>query len=270
MVLACASLLSLSACAQLAAQYKPKVGQEGRDVVWVPSSNVLVEKMLDMAKLTANDIHYDLGSGDGRMVIAAAQRGARSHGIEYNPDLVELSRRTAQKAGVAARATFEKADLFETDLSKATVITLFLLPTINLTLRPKLLDLKPGTRIVSNTFDMGDWEPDKTATASLGESTSYYRKALLWIVPAKVAGTWTLEGAAVGEITFKQAYQKFIGILNAGGASKLLANGQLRGDQIGFSVGATHYSGTVSGNTISGSATTQGVSHPWSATRGNP
>src|SRR5688500_19520010 len=132
--------------------FEPVSGQPGKDVVWVPTPQPLVETMLDTAKLTPQDFHMDLGAGDGRTVITAAKRGARSEGIEYNPDMVALSERNAKAAGVTARATFRKADLFETDFSKAQVITLFLLPTINLKLRPQILDMKPGTRIVSNTF----------------------------------------------------------------------------------------------------------------------
>ena len=143
--------------------YEPTSGQEGKDVVWVPTPQVVVDKMLDMARVTPNDFVMDLGSGDGRTVITAARRGARAMGIEYNPDMVELSKRNAAKEGVTARATFVKADLFETDVSQASVITMFLLPDINLKLRPKLLELKPGTRIVSNSFTMGDWEADETA-----------------------------------------------------------------------------------------------------------
>src|SRR6186713_936813 len=140
--------------------YEPSVGQAGKDVVWVPTPQAVVDKMLDMAKLTKDDIHYDLGSGDGRTVITAAKRGARAFGIEYNPDMVTLSQNNAKAAGVADRATFVKADLFETDFSKATVVTMFLLPSINMKLRPKILDMKPGTRIASNTFTMEDWQAD--------------------------------------------------------------------------------------------------------------
>jgi phospholipid N-methyltransferase len=267
--LACATLMGLSigACAQPAQQaqdFKPEVGQQGKDVVWVPTSQALVNKMLDMAKLTAADIHYDLGSGDGRTVISAVKRGARSYGIEYNPDMVELSKRAAMKEGVAERATFEKADLFATDLSKATVITLFLLPDINLKLRPKILDLKPGTRIVSNTFTMGEWEADESGSAASDEDSSYYRTALLWIVPAKVGGTWK---STAGDMTFKQAFQKFGGSINAGGVSTLVSGGKLRGDVITFSAGGTQYSGKVAGENISGTATSGGASREWRATR---
>ena len=177
--------------AQKAPAYEPQVGQEGKDVVWVPTPQAVVDKMLDMAKVTASDYVMDLGSGDGRTVITAAKRGARAMGIEYNPDMVELSKRNAAKEGVSARAQFQKADLFETDLSQATVITMFLLPDINLKLRPRILDLKPGTRVVSNSFTMGDWAPDATfeVPAAQGCSNSCC-KVLFWVVPAKVAGTW--------------------------------------------------------------------------------
>src|SRR6476660_7793824 len=146
--------------------FEPTVGQEGKDVVWVPTPQALVDKMLDMAKVTPKDYVIDLGSGDGRTVITAAKRGAKAQGIEYNPDMVELSKRNAAKEGVSDKATFAKADLFQSDFSQATVITMFLLPSINIKLRPKILDLKPGTRIVSNSFDMEDWKADETATAS--------------------------------------------------------------------------------------------------------
>jgi len=192
--------------------FEPQVGQAGKDVVWVPTPQALVDRMLDMAKLTAQDIHMDLGSGDGRTVITAAKRGATATGIEYNPNMVELSRRNAAAAGVpAGKATFTNADLFETDLSKATVITMFLLPQINMKLRPKILDLKPGTRIVSNTFTMEDWEPDETST--VGDGCESWCTALLWIVPAKVQGTWTLPQ---GELTLTQGFQKISGTLKSG------------------------------------------------------
>src|ERR671924_916667 len=166
--------------AQPAPEYKPEVGQEGKDVVWVPTPQALVDKMLDLAKVTPNDYVIDLGSGDGRTVITAAKRGSKAHGIEYNPDMVELSKRAAAREGVSDKATFAKADLFESDFSQATVITMFLLSSINMKLRPKILDLKPGTRIVSNTFDMAEWKPDETASASGCEN---WCTAYLWIVP---------------------------------------------------------------------------------------
>src|ERR687895_1927663 len=160
------------AFAQAQKTYEPTVGQEGKDVVWVPTPQALVDKMLDMAKVTARDYVIDLGSGDGRTVITPAKRGARAHGIEYNADMVELSKRAADREGVAGKATFARADLFKSDFSEATVITMFLLPGINLQLRPKLLGLKPGTRVVSNSFTMGEWTADETATLKENEGCS--------------------------------------------------------------------------------------------------
>jgi len=198
-----------------ASTYEPTSGQAGKDVVWIPTPQGLVDKMLDMAKVGPKDFVMDLGSGDGRTVITAAKRGARALGVEYNPDMVELSRRNAEKAGVASKASFVKADLFETDFSKASVITMFLLPDINLKLRPKILALKPGTRIVSNSFDMGDWEADQTATlsAEAGCKASWCT-ALFWIVPARAAGTHKLPA---GELTLRQRYQMLSGTLETEG-----------------------------------------------------
>src|SRR5687768_17404592 len=164
--LALALILAFTASfaqAQPAKEFQPEVGQAGKDVVWVPTPQTLVDKMLEMAKVTPKDYVIDLGSGDGRTVITAAKRGSKALGIEYNPDMVELSKRNAAKEGVSDKATFMKADLFESDFSQAQVITMFLLPSINLKLRPKILNLKPGTRIVSNSFDMEEWKPDETA-----------------------------------------------------------------------------------------------------------
>src|SRR5213075_2193321 len=185
--------------AQPAHKFEPEVGQPGKDVVWVPTPQVVVDKMLDMAKVTSADFVMDLGSGDGRTVITAAKRGARALGIEYNPEMVALSQENAAKAGVEGKAQFMKADLFETDFSKATVITMFLLPDINLKLRPKILDMKPGTRIVSNSFTMGDWKEDeKVELGSNAGCNVSWCTALLWIVPAKVAGTHAIPQ---GEVT---------------------------------------------------------------------
>jgi len=248
--------------------FEPSVGQDGKDVVWVPTSQELVDKMLDLAKVTASDYVIDLGSGDGRTVITAAKRGARALGIEYNPDMVELSKRNAIKEGVAGKASFAKADLFESDFSQATVITMFLLPDINLKLRPKILGLKPGTRIVSNTFTMGEWAEDGTATAG-DDGSNYYRTARLWIVPANVEGTWQL---AQGELTLRQSFQMVTGTLKTGGNTPQNANGMLRGDQLTFSAGGAVYSGRVSGNRIQGSVKTGSAVANWSATlrAGNP
>jgi hypothetical protein len=259
------ALLSLAiAAVATAAQaprqnYEPQVGQEGKDVVWVPTPESLVEKMLDMAKATPKDYVIDLGSGDGRTVIAAAKRGIRAHGIEYNPDMVELARRNAAKEGVSDKATFAKGDLFASDFSRATVLTLFLLPEINLKLRPKILNLRPGTRVVSNSFDMEEWEPDDSAT--VGEGCNNWCTAHLWIVPAKVAGTWRL---AQGELRLKQTFQKIGGTLSAGGKNMQIADGKLNGDRVTFSAGGTQYNGRVNGNVMEGTLSSGGT---WKASR---
>ncbi len=243
--------------------YQPQVGQEGKDVIWVPTPQALVDKMLDMANVTANDFVIDLGSGDGRTVITAAKLGATALGIEYNPDMVELSKRNAAREGVSAKATFRKADLFESDLSQATVITMFLLPDINLRLRPKILDLKPGTRIVSNSFTMGDWEADDTVVAT--EGCAAYCRAYLWIVPAKVEGNWRL---ADGELTLKQTYQMLDGTLVRGGKSIQIANGKMHGDEILFNADGVLYAGRVtSSGDMEGTVSTGGQ---WKATRATP
>jgi hypothetical protein len=241
------------------AEYEPQVGQEGKDVVWVPTPQALVDKMLDMAKLSSKDYLIDLGSGDGRTVITAAKRGARAHGIEYNPEMVELARRNAAKEGVASRATFARADLFQSDFSKATVITLFLLPEINMKLRPKILNLRPGTRVVSNSFDMEDWKPDQTATAA--KDCVSWCEAFLWIVPAKVQGTWRL---ADGELELKQSFQFISGSLKRSGKNVSITNGRLNAAQIIFDAGGTRYTGRVTGGVMSGTTSGGG---DWKATR---
>ena len=238
--------------------YEPEVGQAGKDVVWVPTPQAVVDKMLDMAKVTPKDFVMDLGSGDGRTVITAARRGADALGIEYNPEMVELSKRNAAAAGVSARARFEKADLFETDFSRATVITMFLLPSINMQLRPKLLDLKPGTRIVSNTFTMEDWQADETFTVTEGCNTNWCT-ALFWIVPAKVEGSWQ---TPQGELKLTQQFQTVSGTLGA----TPVTDGRLRGDELTFAAGSARYAGRVEGDVIRGTVT-GGSSATWTATR---
>jgi SAM-dependent methyltransferase len=257
------SLLSLfiafvfaSACAQAQpgkSDYQPQVGQDGKDVIWVPTPQALVDRMLDIAKVTPQDYVIDLGSGDGRTVITAARRGTTALGIEYNPDMVELSKRNAAKAGVGNRASFVRQDLFQSDLSQATVITMFLLPDINIKLRPKILDLRPGTRIVSNTFTMGDWQADETASVKNGCAS--YCTALLWIVPAKVDGTWQMGD---GELEFKQTYQMLSGSLRRGGQTIHLSNGKLNGNRITFNAGGALYVGQVKGSTMEGTVSTGG------------
>jgi SAM-dependent methyltransferase len=230
--------------AQKAPAYEPQVGQEGKDVVWVPTPQALVDKMLDMAKVTAKDYVIDLGSGDGRTVITAAKRGARALGIEYNPNMVELAKRNAAQEGVTGRASFMKADIFESDFSEATVITMFLLPEINLKLRPKILGLKPGTRIVSNTFTMGDWKADETADPNGCDGS--WCTALLWIVPAKAAGTYKTPH---GEVTLKQQFQMLSGTLRTG-RKTLALQGRVRGEDVTFRAGGREYRGRIKGSQL--------------------
>jgi Methyltransferase domain len=237
--------------------FEPTVGQQGKDVVWVPTPQALVNKMLEMAKVTPSDYLIDLGSGDGRTVITAAKRGVKAMGIEYNPDMVALSQRNAAEAGVSDKATFVKADIFESDFSKATVITLFLLPDLNLRLRPKLLDMAPGTRVVSNSFRMEAWEPDETATVS--EDCVSWCTALLWIVPAKVEGTWH---TPQGDLTLTQQFQVISGTLG----STPIANGKLRGNDITFTAGDAQYTGKVNGTSIQGTIK-GGKGGTWTATK---
>jgi SAM-dependent methyltransferase len=262
----CVSVLVAGAFAQAQqqppGQFLPTPGQAGKDVIWLPTAQSLVDKMLDLGQVTAKDVVFDLGSGDGRTVITAAKRGARAYGIEYNPDMVELSKRAAEAAGVSEKATFEKADLFETDFSKATVITMFLLPDINLKLRPKILDLKPGTRIVSNSFTMGEWAADDTVTVN--DDCTTYCTAYLWIVPAKAAGTWQ---SAQGELTLGQEFQMVTGTLKNGTGATPISDGKLVADQIGFAVGAAQYKGRVNGSTIDGTVSSNGKMEKWTATK---
>lgn len=244
--------------------FEPYSGQAGKDVVWVPTPQVLVEKMLDIAKVTPSDFVIDLGSGDGRTVITAAKRGAKARGVEFNPNMVALSKRNAEKEGVSDKVEFVQGDLFEADLSKATVITMFLLTDINLKLRPSLLELKPGTRIVTNTFRMGDWEPDETVTAPDCDS---WCDALLWIVPAKVAGIWKMPD---GEMKLDQEYQIVKGMIRTSKDKSKISDSKLNGNQITFMANNEKYTGIVNGNTISGTITSDTKSRQWNAEKVGP
>ena len=244
--------------------YEPTVGQPGKDVVWVPTPQALVEKMLDLAKVTPQDVVMDLGSGDGRNIIAAAKRGARAIGVEYNPDMVSLSRRTAEKEGVADKATFIEGDMYEADISKATVMALFLLTENMEQLLPKFLSLKPGSRIVANTFGFRSWEPD--ATESVDEDCMSWCKALLWIVPAKVDGKWLVPQ---GELVLQQQYQVLSGTLSIDGRPTPIANGRVRGEEITFAIGDTQYVGRVSGDKIVGTIKSAAAERRWQASRGD-
>ncbi len=227
--------------------FEPQSGQSGKDVIWVPTPQVVVDEMLKIAKVTPKDYVIDLGSGDGRTVITAAKMGARALGIEYNADMVAYSKRQAEAAGVTARAKFMKADLFKTSFNQATVVTMFLLTDINLKLQPKILALKPGTRIVSNTFEMGDWEPDaKADLADQPGCESSYCKVLHWVVPQKVAGTYRVKQ---GEVTLKQEFQMLTGSMSKDGATRPLT-GRVRGTEIEITAGDKKYRGRLSGGKL--------------------
>jgi SAM-dependent methyltransferase len=237
------------------------VGQAGKDVVYLPTPAVLVEKMLDLAGVTEREVVVDLGSGDGRIVIAAARRGARAIGIEYDADLVALSRAAAAMAGVDGRATFVQADLFEADFSDATVVTTFLLADVMLRVAPKILALKPGSRLVSNSFTIEGWVPDDALTL---ENCVTWCTAYLWIVPAKIEGRWRLNS---GELVLKQDYQMVSGTMRQGSGNSPVMNGRLRGDRVGFTVGMSRYEGTVNGDVMTGTMTAGPNVTQWSATR---
>jgi len=265
---AAALLFSLTplAHAQSAPDYKPQVGQPGKDVIWVPTPQALVDRMLDMAKLTPADYIVDLGSGDGRTVITAAKRGATALGIEYNPDMAQLAIRNAEKEGVSAKAKFINGDIFATDFSKATVVTMYLLPSLNIKLRPTILDMRPGTRIVSHAFNMGDWEADET-----GNADGY--TAYLWIVPAKVGGRWQASGpGGQFELVLDQVYQKFGGKVNGGGYASDITDAKLHATDIAFTLkdrsgAAVQFRGKVNGTRMEGTARTRSGEQPWSAVR---
>lgn len=235
---------------------EPVLGQKGKDVQWIPSPAPLIEKMLDLAKVTPQDYLVDLGSGDGVTVIAAARRGVRAMGIEYDANLVEVAKRNARDAGVAGLTKFVRGDIFKTDFSKATVVTTFLLPSLNLQLRPTILAMKPGTRVVSNTFPMGDWEPDDRI--ALEQPCERWCEALFWIVPAPVGGLWR---TARGELSMTQRFQFVTGTLG----KDPIEDGRLRGAELSFSAGGVKYSGRVDGYRITGQFEEDGRTGNWNA-----
>jgi len=272
MVLALALALAGTPAAaqqQIDKEFVPQVGQAGKDVIWVPTPPELVEKMLQMASITPNDFVIDLGSGDGRVAVAAAKKfGARSMGVEYNPDMVALSNREAQRQGVADKVKFVKADIFETDFSQATIITMYLLPDLNLKLQPKILDQKPGTRVVSHQFNMGEWQPDETANID-------NRLAHLWIVPAKAGGTWSLridDKAQERPLVIRQSFQMLSVQVNSGNATLAFTDGRVRGDEVSFAIMDAsvrrEFSGRIQDNSMNGTMRSAGSPDlRWSASR---
>ena len=240
--------------------YEPSVGQAGKDVVWVPTADALVAKMLDMAKLTPKDYLIDLGSGDGRTVIAAAKRGATAQGIEYNPDMVELSKKNAAAAGVAGKATFVKADIFETDYSKATVLTLFLLPDINLKLRPTILNMKPGTRVVSNSFHMEEWEAGRDRQGRARSARAGARRT---------CGSSRRRSRARGPPEGRSHADPEVPDGSGRWGRRRLRKGGCAAREITFKAGGAKYTGEVNGTSMTGTSRT-GTSTPggsWTATK---
>lgn len=247
-----------------ASPFEPIIGQAGKDVVWVPTPPALVEKMLDMAKVTAKDYVMDLGSGDGRNIIAAAKRGARAVGVEFNPEMVALSNRIAKEQGVQDRATFIEGDMYEADISKATVLALFLLPANLGKLAPKFAAMPAGTRIVANTFSIPEWDADERE--SITDDCSAWCTALLWIVPAKVEGVWLMPN---GQLALTQRYQMLTGTLTVDGRAIPIEKGRMRGDQMTFDVAGATYTGRATDRTLEGRMreSADGPEKAWKATR---
>ncbi len=267
-----ALLIAAPAAAQKSADYEPSVGQAGKDVIWVPTPDDVVERMLRMAQVTPKDYVIDLGAGDGKIAIMAAKKfGARSMGIEYDADMAKHAQRNVEKAGVTGKARIVKGDIFVSDFTQATVITMYLLPALNLRLRPQILSLRPGTRVVSHSFNMDDWEPDESSSMD-------GRRAYFWVVPASVGGNWTLELSGGGvaeklELTLEQRYQKLEGTVGLGPALGGLREPRLRGFTIGFAYVDNNgvrreFSGRASGARMEGSfRTDNGTEGRWSATK---
>lgn len=270
-VLACSSAAIAQQQDYGDAQYRPQVAQPGKDVIWVPTPDEVVERMLRLAQTTSNDLVYDLGAGDGKIAIMAAQKfGARSVGVEFNPDMAALGQRNAERAGVAARAKIIRGDIFETNFKDANVVTLFLLPSLNIKLRPTLLEMAPGTRVVAHAFDMDDWKADEITRLD-------GRTMLLWIVPAKVQGRWRLDHPVHGRpqafsIDFNQIYQRVDGDVNFEKMRSTLRDPVLSGDNISFSItdpaGArVEFTGKIAGNAMEGVARSGGKEFRWRAAR---
>jgi 2-polyprenyl-3-methyl-5-hydroxy-6-metoxy-1,4-benzoquinol methylase len=245
--------LALASTTTPAAEYKPQVGQEGKDVIWVPTPEGLIDKMLAAAKVSDKDTLFDLGAGDGIIAITAArQYGAKSVGIEYNPEMAQFARRKVAEAGMTDKVKIITGDIFQEDFSAATVVTLYLMPHLNIKLRPILLKMKPGTRVVSNTFSMGDWEPDETVL-------DQHWRAHFWVVPAQIEGAWVMKGVDGGplRLNISQSYQNIGGTLTRGGQTFNLLGAKLRGDEVKFQFNTPDrkvhaFSGRVEGGRLTG------------------
>jgi SAM-dependent methyltransferase len=249
--------------------YEPKLRQHGKDVMWLPTPAPMVTRMLAAAGTAASDVVYDLGAGEGRIAIAAAKEfGARAVGIEYDPALAALARRNAERAGVAGRVTIIEGDVFKEDFSAASVVTLYLLPELNQQLRPRILEMRPGTRVVSHMWDMGEWEADESFR--VGDSDGY-----LWIVPADVAGRWSVtdrDGFVAAEIDVTQRFQRIGGTYTERGRAQVLLGAYVHGDVLGFTF--VHHDGgvrsaraKVAGGGLAGSLRFAGSLTPITGTR---
>jgi len=266
----CLAVLAFSLCAAAA------VAQDYGDTPYVQTPQVVVDKMLEIAKVSGKDYLIDLGSGDGRMIITAAKRyGARGFGVDLNKSLVTLSNRNAARMGVAKRAVFYERDLHETDLSQADVLTIYLLPEVNLMVRSRILDLKPGTRLVSHDYGFGEWSPDvELVMDAPGKPVGRDQKSkvMFWVVPSRVAGKWVWQGpAGLYELQLEQVFQKITGTLSAGGRRANIEKAVLTGEHISFEValekGRHEFSGKIINNAIAGDMRVAGAAQPWSATR---
>ena len=271
---ALAAALFAAASAAYAQQkdFKPHVGQQGKDVVWVPTPDEVVERMLNMAQTKPEDYVIDLGAGDGKIAIAAAKKfGARSLGIEYNPDMAALAQRNAQAAGVVGKAQIVQGDIFVTDFTQATVLTMYLLPSLNMKLRPQILAMRPGTRVVAHAFNMEDWEADESSDVD-------GRRAYLWIVPANVSGRWAMELSGAGgseklSLNLDQKFQKIEGVAYLGSILAGLREPRLSGFRIGFAYVDNRgvrrdFTGRVTGSSMEGSFRTDaGAEGRWTATK---
>ncbi len=257
--LGCATTAANSGGAKPApAAYEPVRGQSGKDVIWIPTPEGLIEKMLNAAKVTDQDRLFDLGAGDGIIAITAARKfGAQSVGIEYNPDMAQFARRKVAEAGVSDKVRIITGDIFKEDFSAATVVTLYLMPHLNLKLRPILLNMKPGTRVVSHAFTMGEWQPDETMSHQ-------HSQAYFWVVPAQIEGSWFMSGLDGGpmRLNISQSFQNIGGTIARGGQTHSMLGAQLRGDELKFQFTTPDrkvhtFSGRVEGRRITGSVNSE-------------
>ena len=260
-LMACSMTLAQASSSAVAADpkapnaaYEPIRGQAGKDVIWIPTPEGLIDKMLAAAKVTEQDRLFDLGAGDGIIAITAARKfGAQSVGIEYNPDMAQFARRKVNEAGLNNKVRIITGDIFKEDFTSATVVTLYLMPHLNLQLRPTLLKMKPGTRVVSHAFTMGDWEPDETMQHE-------YSRAYYWMVPAQVAGDWVITGLEGGPVRLKmnQTFQLIGGTMTRGGVTQALMGAKLQGEELKFRFSTPDqtvhtFTGRVEGKRMTGS-----------------